>query len=65
MDKIIELKREVRNELLSDILPYWLRLQDNLWGGFYGEITGEEVLNPEADKGAIQQCRILWTFSAA
>ena len=34
-------------------------------GGFYGRINGQEVLMPEAEKGAILNARILWTFSSA
>jgi mannobiose 2-epimerase len=34
-------------------------------GGFYGRIDGNGVLHPEAEKGAILNARILWSFSAA
>ena len=34
-------------------------------GGFYGRIDGYGNLHPEADKGAVLNTRILWTFSAA
>ena len=34
-------------------------------GGFYGRIDGNEILHPDAEKGAILNARILWTFSAA
>ena len=52
--------------LTDNILPYWINKRvDPNHGGFYGRITGEEVLKPEAEKGAILNARILWTFSAA
>ena len=61
-----QFRQEVSDELTSDILPYWAeRMTDTAAGGFYGRITGEDVLIPEADKGAILNARILWTFSAA
>ncbi len=40
-------------------------MTDEVNGGFYGRITGKEELKPEAEKGAILNARILWTFSAA
>lgn len=67
MEKIVdELKAEVRNVLETNILPYWMEhMQDEEHGGFYGRITGTEVVMPETEKGAILNARILWTFSAA
>ena len=40
-------------------------MTDSQHGGFYGQMTGTEQLVPEADKGAVLNTRILWTFSAA
>lgn len=67
MDKIISiLKKETTDVLLTNILPYWMdKMMDTVNGGFYGRITGTEQLVSEAEKGAILNCRILWTFSAA
>ena len=60
------LKEEAREELETNILPYWInKMQDEVNGGFYGRITGEEMLMPDTEKGAILNARILWTFSAA
>lgn len=60
------LKQELRDELTTNILPYWIKnLPDFTNGGFYGQITGEEKLVTDAPKGAIMHSRILWTFSAA
>ena len=64
MDEI--LKQEMQKELTTRILPYWMeRMVDQENGGFYGRITGQEELIPRADKGAILNARILWTYSAA
>ncbi|KAA6306822.1 Cellobiose 2-epimerase, partial [termite gut metagenome] len=67
MDKTIsKLKEELRSLLMDNILPYWIKnMPDDVNGGFYGRITGNEELKPEADKGAILNARILWTFSSA
>ncbi len=63
---IATLKAEVQEELEKNILPYWInKMQDTENGGFYGRITGEEKLMPQAEKGAILNARILWTFSSA
>ncbi|MDD4819380.1 MAG: AGE family epimerase/isomerase [Flavobacteriales bacterium] len=67
MDKrIIKLKNEVENTLHSNILRYWMeKMVDDENGGFYGQITGEDRLVPHANKGAILNARILWSFSSA
>ena len=64
--QINQLRNEMRSELENNILPFWMnKMEDNEQGGFYGEITGDNELRPEASKGAILNARILWTFSAA
>lgn len=65
MKAIQNLKREVREVLESNILPYWLALKDEENGGFYGRVSGDERLDKDASKGAVMQSRILWTFSSA
>ena len=63
---IFQLKKEVEEMLTTNILPYWMnKMTDVQHGGFYGRINGQEVLMPEAEKGAILNARILWTFSSA
>ncbi len=60
------LKQEVREVLEHNILRFWIdRMQDDEHGGFYGRIDSNNVLHADADKGAILNARILWTFSAA
>ena len=60
------LKREMQDVLENNILHFWqTKMVDHENGGFYGRIDGQEVLHPEAEKGAILNARILWTFSAA
>ncbi len=66
MNKIQTLKQEMEKELNDNILHFWLtRMTDNEEGGFYGRIDGEGNLVPGAEKGAILNARILWSFSAA
>ena len=67
MNQLINrLRNEMHSELENNILPFWMnKMEDNEEGGFYGQITGEDELKPEASKGAILNARILWTFSSA
>lgn len=66
MKEIERLKQEVREVLENNILRFWIDcMQDLEYGGFYGRIDGQNVLHKEADKGAILNARILWTFAAA
>lgn len=52
--------------LEQTILPFWsTRMVDHEHGGFYGRIDGYDTLHPDAEKGAVLNARILWTFSAA
>ena len=61
-----QLVAEATEVLTSNILPFWMnKMVDTEHGGFYGRITGEGQLMPDAEKGAILNARILWTFSSA
>ena len=64
-DKLTTLRAEMLDCITQNILPFWLKFQDEENGGFYGQMTGDGVLVPEASKGAILNARILWSFSAA
>lgn len=66
-DDILSLLRcETERELLENILPFWMeRAIDPLRGGFLGRIDGTGNADVSADKGAVLNSRILWTFSAA
>ena len=60
------MKQEMQDVVKNNILRFWLdKMVDREHGGFYGRIDGSEVLHPEAEKGAILNARILWSFSAA
>lgn len=66
-DNMLSLLRcETERELLENILPFWMeRAVDPLRGGFLGRIDGAGNADASADKGAVLNSRILWTFSAA
>lgn len=55
---------ELENEL-QNILGYWQKFAvDHINGGFAGKISNSNTLDPKADKGAVLNARILWSFSA-
>ena len=59
------LASQAKKELTENILPYWSKKACKGDTGFYGRISGEEIIDPEAPVGAIMTSRILWTFSNA
>ena len=66
LSKLEILKSEVKDELVSNILPFWMtKMVDSQNGGFYGRIDGSGHVYKEADKGCVLNARILWTFSSA
>lgn len=56
---------EIKKELESNILPFWIEKMQDPTGGFFGRIDGEGYLHKEAEKSAVLNTRILWSFSAA
>ncbi|MBO4826948.1 MAG: AGE family epimerase/isomerase [Prevotella sp.] len=63
---ILSMKQEMQDVLQNNILHFWLeKMIDREHGGFYGRIDGQGVLHKDAEKGAILNARILWSFSAA
>lgn len=62
---LLKLKSQISNELENNILPFWITLTDNSYGGFYGEVTNDLKIDRMANKGCILNSRILWTYSRA
>jgi len=62
---VSELRQRVEAELLSGILPFWLKYAiDEEYGGFRGQIATISPSTPRS-QGIILNARILWTFSKA
>ena len=59
------LKEEIRDHLERKILPFWEKLKDEQYGGFYGFMDNFMITDRRADKGCVLNSRILWTFSTA
>ena len=56
--------QEVRENLTSCILPYWLKLKDPR-GGYYGEVAADGTVLYDAPRGVILNARIIWSFASA
>ncbi len=56
---------EMRQHLTKDIIPFWQKLRDEVYGGFYGYMGAELAVDEKAVKGCILNSRILWFFSNA
>jgi len=64
--KLNTLKEELEAHVKEKILPFWLtKMVDHENGGFYGWATDDGKILNKANKGAVLNTRILWTFSAA
>ena len=59
------ISQEIRDHLERKILPFWMALKDGEYGGFYGYMDNNLLLNRKADKGCVLNSRILWTFATA
>lgn len=58
-------KKSIIKELEDNILPFWMHKMVDPAGGFYGRINGEGIIVSGAEKGAILNARILWTFACS
>lgn len=56
---------EFKKHLENKLIPFWKKLKDDEWGGFYGYMDTDLIVKREADKGCILNSRILWFFSNA
>lgn len=63
--KAMGMKEEVKNHLVSVIIPFWKNLRDDRYGGYYGYMDYDLELDKKAEKGCILNSRITWFFSNA
>lgn len=57
------LREQARKMLEERLIPFWLSLRDDTNGGFYGYLDFDLTLDKQAEKGCIQNSRMLWFFS--
>lgn len=58
-------EQEIKEHLTKDLIPFWENLKDETFGGYYGWLGYDLVLDKKAVKGCILNSRILWFFSNA
>lgn len=56
---------EIREHLMTTIIPFWKNLRDDEFGGYYGWLDYDLKLDKKAVKGCILNSRITWFFSNA
>lgn len=56
---------DFKKHLCNNIIPFWNKLRDHEYDGFYGEVDFGLKINKQADKGVILNSRILWFYSNA
>ncbi len=65
MVNLLDLSNKIEQHLEHKLLPFWLGLKDEAQGGFYGGLSYDLQLEPQAVKGCILNSRILWSFANA
>ena len=57
--------QEITDHLKNDIIPFWEKLRDDEYGGYYGYMGYDLAVDRKYSKGCILNSRILWFFSNA
>ena len=65
MQDIKAFAADVKKHLTETIVPFWEKLRDEEYGGYYGWLGYDLELDKKAVKGCILNSRILWFFSNA
>lgn len=65
MNEKQRLAKEAREHLEQTIIPFWKKLRDDQYGGYYGWLSYDLELDKKAVKGCILNSRITWFFSNA
>ena len=61
----MNMQEEIKDQLVSSIIPFWKNLRDDEFGGYYGYMGYDLKLDKKAEKGCILNSRITWFFSNA
>lgn len=56
---------EIKNHLTDCIIPFWKKLRDDEYGGYYGYMDYDLQVDQKAVKGCILNSRITWFFANA
>ena len=60
-----QMELEIREHLQQVIIPFWKKLRDDEFGGYYGYMTYDLEVDKRAIKGCILNSRITWFFANA
>ena len=60
-----KLSKEFYEHLTKKIIPFWVGLHDDEYGGYYGYMDYDLGLDKKAVKGCILNSRIMWFFANA
>lgn len=63
--KSMTMVEEVKTHLVKDIIPFWKKLRDDTFGGYYGWMDYDLTVDQKAVKGCILSSRITWFFASA
>lgn len=56
---------EIETHLREKLIPFWEKLKDTEYGGYYGYMGYDLAVDTHYEKGCILNSRILWFFSNA
>lgn len=56
---------EIETHLRDKLVPFWEKLKDEEYGGYYGYMGYDLEVDTHYEKGCILNSRILWFFSNA
>lgn len=59
------LVEEIRSHLTDCIIPFWKKLRDERYGGYFGYMDHDLKVDEKAVKGCILNSRITWFFANA
>lgn len=65
MEALQNMRKEVEAHLRENIIPFWKRLRDDVYGGYYGWMGYDLAVDEKAEKGCILNSRITWFFANA
>ncbi len=60
-----KMAEEMKEELTSNILPFWPKYLDGPNGGFYGRVANDGSFDSTAPKGIVQHSRLMWVYARA
>ena len=58
-------KNEIHTHLTTQLLPFWEKLKDETFRGYYGRVEADGTIVKDAYRGGVLNSRILWFFSNA